>query len=497
MGNSLLNAGTEEEDRQLQLGGMAKIDKIEGWMDSGEGPKAKKKKKKKKADLSLAGELNLDSPKRQTKAPRLSSTGQFAKIQQLLKEAPDSPEFLGKYRPMVVEQKKGFFKKKRYKDLAKLRLDLNKLAGDGKVDVHSRQKVRSDLKKYPEVPDLHVINAVYTYQDTPRTDEVKAITRRAKDKLAEHQQDQLKKSIHEIVLAFHHGGLSIFNVNWFMKVYIDYLNVYKGRLSHEYRGIRRNKDRESNTLTKKLIAKQTEIIEMLDVKVRFGGLSKLGIKLNGTTYLSDSFTPWELRRASSAFKDGDLSRLIVEERRAGKLMFVYLTMLTLLSKVPILKLLVEDALNQIPEDERGITLRKRMVMTVMKVSEFELAMASGDKTKSRNAANDLYKLCYETIKTRLINQVMREIYEVDAYLKAIWIVKSTNGLFERKAYRELLKQAYGYLKVITGELNQLQERKREMVVDLANKYTYQLDTIMDENGWIGELESSSWQNRSE
>jgi len=467
-------------------------------MDAGEDPKANRIKAKKKQNLSLADELNIESTKKKEKASRFNDAGSIARIQRLLKEAPDHPDFLGRYKPMVAETAKGgLFKKKRYQDLARLRADLNTLTADGKVDMHSRQKVRADLKKYPEVPDLHVINAVYTYQDTPRMDDRQAISRKAQDKLNEHQLDQLKKALHEVVLAFHHGGLSVFNVNWFMKIYIDYLHVYKGRMSYEYRDIMKNTDSESVALKKKLSAKQTQIIEMLDIKSRFGTLSKLSVKLNGTTYLSDAFTPLELRKAVSAIKMGEFSKVIVEERRAGKIMFVYLAMLTLLAKVPILRHLVVDALDRIPEDERSILLRKRMVVNLMQVSEFELAMASGIKDEARKTAMTLYSFCLDTIKTKLQNQIIRELYEVDAYLKLIWIVKSADGLFDRKKYRDMLKEAYSYLKVIAGEMNQLPEKKLEMVVDLANKYTYQLDTVMDNNGWIGEMESRSWQNRDD
>lgn len=476
------------------LAGMAKFEKVDKLLDSGEGPKSKRTKKKSKG-VSLADELHLKASKKQLKGARASSVSQIARIQQLLKEAPNTPDFLGRHKPVVIESKKGFFKKKKYQDLAKLRSDLNILTKDGKVDVHSRQKVRSDLKKYPDVPDLHVINAVYTYQDTPRMDGKQAISMQAQDKLNEHQLTQLKRALLEIVLAFQQGGLSIFNINWFMKIYIDYLNVYKSRLTHEYRKIAKNSDSESNTLAKKLRNKLAEVNELLQVKARFGGLSKLGVKLNGTTYLSDSFTPMEIKKAAAAFKQGDVSKVIVEERRAGKIIFVYLTVLTLLAKVPILKHQVEDALRSIPDDDRGISLRKRMVMTLMRVSDFEIAMTTGDKPAARNTANALYKFCYETIKTRLQEQVMRELYEVDAFLKAIWVVKASDGLFERTAYKELLHQAYGHLKTITSELNGLQDKKREMVIDLANKYIYQLDSIMDQHGWVGESESRSWQNR--
>ncbi|MBU3917073.1 hypothetical protein KKA14_16185, partial [bacterium] len=79
---------------------------------------------------------------------------------------------------------------------------------------------------------------------------------------------------------------------------------------------------------------------------------------------------------------------------------------------------------------------------------------------------------------------------------AAWVVKASDGLFGQQKYKEMLKQTYSMMEIISGEKNHLREPHREAIVDLSKKYVYQLDTIMEIHGWLGESESSSWQNRA-
>ncbi|MCP4754715.1 MAG: hypothetical protein GY866_27865 [Proteobacteria bacterium] len=476
---------------------MAKVEKIDKWLESTENEDdlLKKSKKKKKNQFGVDLSKTEGMEKKSTRPSRSDSNIGF-RIQDLLKESPDSPIFLGKKKLTIQEPKKrGFFKRSKYPDLTKLRVDLNTLTDKGKVDLHSRQKVRMDLKKFPDVPDLHVINAVYTYQDIPRQTGKEQVSQLAQNKLNENQLVQLKKAIHEIVLAFHHGGLSVFNANWFMKIYIEYLNVYKGRLTYEYKNVANRGGSESSQLASKIRTKQTEIIELMSIKEKIGGMARLGRRLNGTTYLSDAFTQFEIKRAAQAMKNGELTKTIGEGRTAAKTLIVLMTMLFMLAKVPILKNLVEEILAIFPDDDRGIILRKRMVATIMKCAEFELALVGGDKSKTRQAANVLYTYCLKTIEEHIQGTMIKEQYEIDPFLKAVWLVKSADGLFSKSNYKVMVDKAYNLLEKVTGDSNHLREKSREMVVDLATKYSYQLDSIMDRHGWIGKSESMAWQNR--
>ncbi|MBU3917634.1 hypothetical protein KKA14_19065, partial [bacterium] len=299
---------------------MAKVEKIDKWLDSGD-KKSQLDSKKKETGISPSG--NKSENKKESfggrKKSYLSNADIINRIQLLLKESPDSPIFFGKGKLTIKESKRRFFKKKKYPDLTSLRVDLNALTEKGKPDIHNRQKVRNDLKNYPGVPDLYVINAIYTYQDIPRQNAKGRMSSLSQDKLNENQLIQLKKAIQEIVLAFHNGGLNVFNVNWFMKIYIEYLNIYKGRLTHEYTNLEGRKTKELTTLAEKVKSKQAEIINLMSIKDKLGGIARLSRRLNGTTYLSEGFTPLEIKKAVQAVKDGDPTRTISQDRTASKL----------------------------------------------------------------------------------------------------------------------------------------------------------------------------------
>ncbi len=474
---------------------MAKVEKIDKWLDSAE--KEILAKSKKDGATPLAG--SKSKSKRQTKFKTFASAGELVqKIQMLLKESPDSPIFFGKRKLKVKtkEKKKRLFRKKKYPNLTTLRVDLNKLSDKGKPDILNRQKVRNDLKNFPEVPDLHVINAIYTYQDIPRQDKTTVFSQLSQNKLNEAQLQQLRRAIDEIVMAFHNGGLNVFNVNWFIKIYVDYLNVYKGRLTYEYKAIEGRNDKQLVELAKKIKSKQAEIIVLLSVKEKLGGISRLSRRLNGTTYLSDSFSILEIKKAAYAIQGGEHTKTINQDRTAAKTMFVLTTILFLLARIPILKDLVESILTEIPDEDRSTQLRKRMVLTIVLMTEFEKSLAGNDKEKARDAGDMAYTYCLATINNFTKGNVIKEQYEVDPYLKAIWLVKSVDGLYNQQKYKEMIAQAYKMVDTLSGEQNYLKEPLRETIVDIANRYLYQLDSIMDHHGWLGETESDSWRSRT-
>ncbi len=473
---------------------MAKVEKIDKWLDSAEKEILAKSKKD---GVSLKQSGKGKSGKQGKFKAFVPANELVQKIQMLLKESPSSPEFFGKKKLTVQtkKKKKGFFKRRKYPDITTLRVDLNKLSDNGKPDVHNRQKVRNDLKNYPEIPDLHVINAIYTYQDIPRQDKNAIVSQLSQNKLNEVQLAQLKKAITEFVNAFHNGGLNIFNVNWFIKIYIDYLNVYKGRLTYEYSSIEGRNDKQLVELGKKIKGKQSEIISLMAIKEKLGGISRLSRRLNGTTYLSDSFDMLEIKKAAFAVQNREPTKTIREDRTAAKTMFVVITMLFLLARIPILKDLVESILIEIPDEDRPTQLRKRMVHTIMLITEYEMALAGEDKNKTRAAGDNAYGYCLATINNYIKGNVIREQFEVDPYLKAIWIIKSSDGLFSKQKYKEMLSQGYSMIETLSGEKNYLQEPLRETIVDIASRYLYQLDAIMDYHGWLGENESDSWRNR--
>ena len=203
----------------------------------------------------------------------------------------------------------------------------------------------------------------------------------------------------------------------------------------------------------------------------------------------------EIKKAAYAVQNGEPTKTTFDDRTAAKTMFVLITVLFLLARIPILKDLIESILKEIPDEDRGIQLRKRMVHTLMLMTAFETAIAGIDKQRARDAGDALYGYCLATINQFTKGNVLKEQYEVDPYLKAIWVVKSADGLYAPQKYKEMISQGYEMINVISGEKNFLKEPLRETIVDIGNKYLYQLDSIMDTHGWLGKNESESWRNR--
>ncbi len=472
---------------------MAKVEKIDKWLDSSE--KESPKPVAKDYSIPRSKKIGKTATKQNKKSTFVTSNELINKIQTLLKESPDTPEFFGKRKLTLKAPKRKLFRRKNYPDLTSLRVDLNKLSVNGKVDIHNRQKVRNDLKNYPDVPDLHVINAIYTYQDIPKQNEKMIMSTLSQNKLNEHQLSQLKRAINQIVLAFHNGGLNVFNVNWFIKIYLEHLNAYKGRLTYEYNGIQNRRDKVLMELAQRVKDKQSEIINLMSIKDKLGGITRLTRRLNGTSYLSDSFSPLEIRKAAIAVQNGDPTKTIVKDRTAAKTIFVLMTLLFLLAKIPILKDLVEDILKTIPDDDRGLLLRKRMVLTIILMAEFERLLSSSNKDLVRENGDKLYAYCLNTINDYTRGKYLKEQYEIDPYLKATWLIIASNGFHSKQKYKEMLAQGYTFMQTISGEQNHLKEPHRETIIEIASRYIYQLDSIMDLHGWLSEKDGESWRKR--
>ena len=69
----------------------------------------------------------------------------------------------------------------------------------------------------------------------------------------------------------------------------------------------------------------------------------------------------------------------------------------------------------------------------------------GDLGKKIEAAHRIYNRCIDVITQHLGHVHPKRLYEIDPYLKAAWITKESNGLFERDEYRKMLEQSMGFL----------------------------------------------------
>ncbi len=94
---------------------------------------------------------------------------------------------------------------KRLPNLHELRDEVNRFA-ESKEILDPRTKIKKLLKRFPYDPDLKAISGIQIYNDSLQSG------------LDEKKLDVMEVALIEIGGAVHNGGLSIFNVSWFVKI---------------------------------------------------------------------------------------------------------------------------------------------------------------------------------------------------------------------------------------------------------------------------------------
>ena len=383
----------------------------------------------------------------------------------LLAKFPGSPEFLGK-KIEYPKKKGGLLKKiKRTPNITGLREEVNRFS-ESKEVLDPRTKINKLLKRYPYYADLRAIKGIQIYNDALQSG------------LDTKKLDVLEDSVIEIGRAIYNNGLSIFNVGWFIKIYVRYLELLKDRYSSEYNSMKDSEYRDVRAASEKINRAILKTTSMLTIRDKLGGLTMLNAKLKGSVYITSRISNEELQAACRASLQNDLSKPISEGKTANYVLLVTLTLGLLIARMPIFKKLIANLLKSIPDISKDLILQKNMINTMTIVTDFQIAIASGDTEQSRQIADKLFNRCKNVISQHLEYSILTKPHEVDPFLKAAWIAKESSGLLRESEYRTRLEEAQHFLKVITGN-----QGKVKGSYELARALQNDINFIMAEYGW--------------
>ena len=400
------------------------------------------------------------------RTPRLNIEEQYQHVDELLKKFPGSPDFLGDTVNYPEKPKRSFlFFFKRQPNLAELRDEVNRFS-ESKEVLNPRPKLKKFLKKHPYLPDLRAINGIQIFTDARQSG------------LDDKKLDVLQKALVEMGAALHNGCLSIFNVSWFVRIYLRYLELLKERYANEYNMLIREEGREFQKLADKLSRTSLKLTSMLSIRDKLGGLTMLNAKLKGSVYITSIITQEEIKSAATAALQNDLSKPVTEGKTANYILLVVLTLGLLLARIPMFKNLVAEILKTIPDITRDLILQKNMIRTMTSVTDFQIAISSGDVDRSKEVADKLYKRCKAIITQHLEHSILTKPHEVDPFLKAAWIAKESSGLISEAEYRERLEESMNFLNIITGN-----QGKVKGAFELARQLQNDISFIMAEYGW--------------
>ena len=386
-------------------------------------------------------------------------------VSELIEMYPGSPSFLGKVGKYPKPKKSFFLFDRRDPDLSELRnavcRPIEKLEAET-----PRQKIAALLKKFDYLPDVHALHAIQIYNDCVHSG------------LENRKLQILKGALVKFGRAIVNGGGSIFNITWFVKIYIKYLEMLRDRYGQEYRGLSNHHSHGIRLIASDLQKVQIQLMALLSVRDKLGGLNTLNSKMQRSRFYKESISHEEILKASIAILHGFENRMITDGKTAKSILWVLLTHLMLFAKMPIFSDYVAETLAVIPDQSRDLILQKFMVTSMETLTGFRLAFSYGDIDGAKTLALDLFGMCKALIDRHLENALLTKPYEIDPFLKAAWIVREIRGLFPERDYRKLIDTAVGYLDIVLGSRGKLRNSK----VTAINLHS-QLTNIRIELGW--------------
>lgn len=380
----------------------------------------------------------------------------------LLGMFPDSMQFLGKtlYYP---QPKKTLFKKKALPDLSDIREEVKKFSEREGV-TKARENINKRLKQFPYVADLHALKAIQNFNDLSQSG------------ISQNKMDALREPLVTMTKALYNGGNSIFNTNWFMTIYLKYLEIIRERLSREYNFGTQHADPNVRKAAERIYLKILKVPRLMQIRANLTSLTQLSLKLKGSAFVAENITPHELRMACQAIAGKNETKVISSGKPANSIVFVTFVVNSLFARVPILRELVNKNMKSIPDVNRDLILQKQMILSNGRVNDFQLAMAVGNKQLAKELADQLYKQSVRNVNFYLENAMLAQQYEVDPFLKAGWITKESRELFETRVNKERYQQAAEFLDVIMSTRCQ-----HKASLEVASNYLAEIKHLLTEN----------------
>ena len=385
-------------------------------------------------------------------------------LEALMKRIPSSPSFLGTEVQYPDKSGRTLLGSKKLPNISDLRDEVNRFA-EQKEFSNPRKQIKRLLKKHPYFSDLRALNGIQIFNDTSQSG------------LNERKLNVMEMALTEIAIALHNEGISIYNATWFIKVYLKYLEFLKERISREQTATTGHFNWHIRKMSDALQQKLMLVTSLQTIKDKLGGMVMLNTKLKGSVYIAGCITKDEIRQACSALQQ-DETKTVGVGKTANYVILVMVTLGLLFARIPILKNLVKDILATMPDASKDLIMQKSMVRTMIGVSEFQITLTAGDPEESRRVADKLFKRCSLLITQQVEYGALTKPHEVDPFLKAAWIAKESNGLFNKTEYKRMLERALKFLKRVMENQSRIKGS-----YDLARQLQIEINMIMSDYGW--------------
>ncbi|MCP4297936.1 MAG: hypothetical protein GY786_20300 [Proteobacteria bacterium] len=420
-----------------------------------------KKKGVSKIDEKAAGRSIRRGVNKDSKTKLDSFISKHKNLENLL---PFSSTFLG--TSVTYKKPSERVRKKSAKiDIAVFRLDVGRFAVKSGI-CQSREGILRTLKTYPFLGDLHVLNAILTFVDSVQ------LGKKDVSKL-----DMVKDSLVEISIAIINGADCVFNVTWFIKIYLYYLVTLLNQYSRLEQSAQHIHGTKSSTAKSDLNKVRDQLLCLVSLKEKAVTHTKLQQSVKGTVYMVQKTSDKEFRDSFKALLDREEKKLIGRGKRANYVIYIHHITLYIMAHIPFMDMYVKQEMKRIPEVHRDLVLKKKMVLITSKKMNFSLCLAKGDLKTCRDLSQELYHYCLSCIEDHLQNVVIVRDFEAHPFFCLAWVVVESNKiLLERSQYQQMIEKAVECIAMVAG-----QRCRDDGYIGSALAYKFSLNRLLQEN----------------
>ena len=359
-------------------------------------------------------------------------------INELMDLFPANQAFFGENLKYEKEKESRFFSRKSKIDLRQLREDVNSFADKNTVN-NSRLEIQKLLRKHPSNPDINGLNAIQVFTDAFQSG------------LDAKKINVVLNCLKNMGKVLFNGGISLFNITWFIKIYLKYIELLSDKFRRYYSISAQHHHSKVREISTKLNQLYLQILVMQRLKDRLNSLALLNSRLKGSIYITEAITDQDIHQACVAVQYGNESKKLRNGKTAGHIIYIIITVCLILTKIPAMKRFILETMGKIHDTARDLILQKRMVLTNLQINDYHLAMAVGDEKTAVVLAEKLFSECQRDIKKYLEYAILTKQYEVDPFVKAAWIAKDSSQFYTRTNYIKNLKRARDLLDIVMGE----------------------------------------------
>ncbi|MCP4754089.1 MAG: hypothetical protein GY866_24655 [Proteobacteria bacterium] len=290
---------------------------------------------------------------------------------------------------------------------------------------NTRARIQKLKNQYPNSAILYMLSAICTHGMLLNSSNQREMLK------------GLKIATKEAAIALSSNGISVYNCDYFFKIYFTLVERFKRQQIRNYETVNMDPRLESH---KQPLVNSMRIVDQLasEKSKVFNVVNHLKKKLKSSQY-TINFNMMGIRESVKHIESGNPKEKSLIGT-AGELIAYIYALTVAFARIPVLFTLADDILKLLPDSSKPLLLRKISINSVRNFARYRIAAIEGDRSAMAKLGMTIFKENMVGVQ-KLDGQSLYQSYETDSFFNVAFVAELTVGLFKEDDHRKILDSA--------------------------------------------------------